>query len=70
MLAVKAGVTKTAPEKATFVKAASLYQVNTGFVTVVELAVNTAEEAAQAFVFPLMITSVVVARGLTFTVTT
>ncbi|MNQ75618.1 hypothetical protein D3C85_904210 [compost metagenome] len=56
--------------KLMLVKAASLYQVNTGLVTVGDVALNTAGDPAQATVLPLRIISVEVAKGLTVTVTT
>ena len=52
VLAVNAGVVNTAPTNATSVKVALVYQVNTGLVTVVLLAVNTAADPPQTFVEP------------------
>ncbi|MNQ87405.1 hypothetical protein D3C85_1026270 [compost metagenome] len=57
--------------KATSVKAASLYQVNTGLVTVVLEAVNVALAPAQnGALFPVTAISAAVAGGLITTVTT
>ena len=47
MVVVKTGVLKVTPTKATEVKAASLYQVKVGLVTVVVAAVNVALDPAQ-----------------------
>lgn len=69
VLAVNVGVVKTAPTKATSVKVALVYQVNTGLVTVVLLAVNTAADPPQIFVEPFTIISVATAIGLTLMVT-
>ncbi|MNL72127.1 hypothetical protein D3C87_1973880 [compost metagenome] len=56
--------------KATVVKAASLYQVNTGLVTVVLLATNLAEFPEQnGASAPATLISVANAGGLTVTVT-
>ncbi|MNI31578.1 hypothetical protein D3C85_754720 [compost metagenome] len=60
-----AGVLNTAPTLTTCVKAASLYQVNTGLVTVVLAAVNTAVPEAHNEVVPVTVTSAAVADGLT-----
>ena len=47
MAVVKTGVLKVAPTKATEVKAASLYQVKIGLVTIEVTAVNNALDPAQ-----------------------
>ena len=57
-----------APVKTTVVSAASLYQVNTGLVTVVLLAVSVAELPEHTVALPAVI-SEASAEGLTFTVT-
>ncbi len=69
VLAVNVGVVNTAPTNATLVKVALVYQVNTGFVTVVLLAVNTAADPPQTFVEPFTTISVATAIGLTLMVT-
>ena len=69
MLAVNTGVVKTLPTNATDVKAASLYQVNTGLVTVVLLAVNTAATFPQIDLDPFTDTSACTAREFTTIVT-
>ncbi|MNQ87404.1 hypothetical protein D3C85_1026260 [compost metagenome] len=70
MFAVSTG-SNTGPVNTAFVKAASLYQVNTGLVTVVLLAVNFAFVPAQnGASLPVMATSAAVAGGFTVIVTT
>ena len=64
MVVVKTGVLKVAPTKATEVKAASLYQVKIGLVTVEVTAVNVALDPAQ-IVASVAVTSPVPATGLT-----
>ena len=56
-----------APTNATEVKAASLYQVNTGLVTVVLVATNAADEPAQIEA-SLAVTSLALATGVTVTI--
>ena len=68
VFAVNTGVVNTLPTKATDVKAASLYQVNTGLVTVVLLAVNTAATFPQIDLDPVTVTSACTALGFTTTV--
>ena len=68
VLAVNTGVVNTLPTNATDVKAASLYQVNTGLVTVVLFAVNTAATFPQIDVDPVTVISVCIALGFTTTV--
>ena len=68
MVVVNAGVLKVAPVNTGVVKAASLYHVNTGLVTVVVLATKLADEPAQ-IVASAAITSVAEATGLTTTFT-
>ncbi|MNI31579.1 hypothetical protein D3C87_1346990 [compost metagenome] len=69
MVALSAGVTKLAPVFTTVVKAASLYQVNTGLVTVVLVAVKVTVEPPQMVLVPVKLISVGPATGLTVTVT-
>ena len=69
VLAVKTGVVNVAPTDATLVKAASLYQVNTGLVTVVLLAVKIVLALLQTEVVPLATISLATALGFTVTVT-
>ena len=68
MVEVNAGVLKVAPVNTGIVKAASLYQVNTGLVTVVVLAAKPADEPAQMLA-SAAVTSVTEATGLTTTFT-
>ncbi|MNR00424.1 hypothetical protein D3C85_1161950 [compost metagenome] len=70
MLTLNTG-SNTGPVKATSVRSASLYQVNTGLVTVVLLAVNLAFVPAQnGVLFPAIAISAAVAGGFTVIVTT
>ena len=69
VFAVNVGVVNTAPTKATLVKVALVYQVNTGLVTVVLLAVSTAADPPQIFVDPFTTISLATAIGLTLMVT-
>ena len=70
MVAVNAGVVKFGPTKATLVSEASLYQVNTGLVTVVELAASVAVPEPQTKVGADKMMSAAVAASFTFTVIT
>ena len=70
MVVVKTGVLKVAPTKATEVKAASLYQVKVGLVTVVELALMVAVPEPQIKVGADKVISAAVAASFTFTVIT
>ena len=70
MLVVKFGVVKIGPTKATLVNEASLYQVNTGFVTVVELALIVAAPEPQMIAGLETVISAAVATSFTVTVTT
>ncbi|MNQ75616.1 hypothetical protein D3C85_904190 [compost metagenome] len=63
------GDTNTGPVNTTVVKVASLYQVNTGLVTVVLVAAKVAAVFAQTEVEPFTVISVATAIGLTVTVT-
>ena len=67
-MAVRTGVLKLAPTKATEVKAASLYQVNVGLLTVVVAAVNVALDPAQ-IVASVAVTSPAPAIGVTVSAT-
>ena len=70
VVVVSAGVLNTAPVNTALVKAASLYQVNTGLVTDTLLAVNFAEVFAQNGVSaPATLMSEANAGGFTLTVT-
>ena len=68
MVVVKTGVLKVAPTKATEVKAASLYQVKVGLVTVVVVATKAAEVPAQ-IVASFTATSPAPAIGVTVSTT-
>ena len=57
------------PTKATVVKAASVYQVNTGLVTVVLDAVNVVPEPLHIDVVPVVVRSLATAIGFTVIVT-
>ena len=70
MLVVKSGVVKIGPTKATLVNEASLYQVTTGFVTVVELALIVAVPEPQMIAGLETVISAAVATSFTVTVTT
>ena len=69
MVAVNTGVVNDEPTKATVVKAASLYQVNVGLVTVVVVAVSVVFDPEQ-IVASAAVISEAVATGLTVIVTT
>ncbi|MNL42504.1 hypothetical protein D3C87_1649630 [compost metagenome] len=69
MVVVKPVAVTFAPVKATSVKAGSRYQVNTGLVTVVLLALSTAGIPAQMVLSAAMM-SVTTALRVTVTVTT
>ena len=68
-MAFNTGVVNTLPVNTTDVKAASLYQVNTGLVTVVLLAVNTVATLPQIDLNPFTVISACTARGLMIMVT-
>ena len=68
MVVVKTGVLKVAPTKATEVKAASLYQVKIGLVTVVVAAVNVVLDPVQ-IVASVAVTSPAPAIGVTVSTT-
>ena len=70
MLAVNTGVLKIGPTKATLVNEASLYQVNIGLVTVVELALSVTEPDPQTNAGADKVISAAVAASFTFTVIT
>ena len=70
MVAVNTGVVNIGPVKATLVNEASLYQVNTGLVTVVELALIVAVPEPQITVGFDSVISAAVATSFTVTVTT
>ena len=70
MLVVKTGVVKFGPTKATLVSEASLYHVNTGLVTVVELALIVAVPEPQTKVDVDKVRSAAVAASFTLTVIT
>ena len=70
MVVVKFGVVNIGPVNATLVSDASLYQVNTGLVTVVELALITAVPDPQMVAGVDKVISACTAAVFTFTVTT
>ena len=70
MLVVKTGVVKFGPTKAILVNEASLYQVNTGRVTVVELALIVAIPEPQTKAGADKVRSAAVAASFTVTVIT
>ncbi|MNQ75617.1 hypothetical protein D3C85_904200 [compost metagenome] len=67
---VKFGVVNIGPLNATLVSEASLYQVNTGLVTVVELALITTEPEPHTLAGVDKVISAAVAPAFTVTVTT
>ena len=69
VLLVNAGVVNEAPVNTTVESAALLYQVNTGLITVVLVAVSVVVPLVQIVVEPDTATSVDTALGLTITVT-
>ena len=70
VVVLKAGVVKIGPTNATLVNEASLYQVNTGLVTVVELALIVAVPDPQITAGFDSVISAAVATSFTVTVTT
>ena len=68
MLAVSNGVLKIGPTKATLVNEASLYQVNTGLITLVELALMVAFPEPHITAGSDKVISAAVAASFTFTV--
>ena len=69
VLADNTGVVNTAPVNTTLLSAASLYQVNTGLVTVVLDAVNVVPEPLHIDVVPVVVISLANAIGFTIIVT-
>ncbi len=70
VVVVNTGVVNIGPVKATLVNEASLYQVNTGLVTVVELALITAVPDPHTKLGVDKVISAAVAAWFTLTVTT
>ena len=68
-MADNTGVVNTAPVNTTLLSAASLYQVNTGLVTVVLDAVKVVPEPLHIDVVPVVVISLATAIGFTMIVT-